>query len=606
MSMSEEQNKIEETVSESAAAENAEPSTLQDENTTASSNTASQPEEFVIHSTIVKETAMEEEPAESAKETEKNAAPEDDGIFSDLLRDAPISSLNIEEPEFGTFDVSAALEEARTITKKPKKKGSRLGKRLRQTFGASKPEEESTPKEKPEEKSAEVKPKIEEAPAETPVKEEILPMFMPESSSRKESTAAARQASTESFYSNLESMEDLISNDPHKAKPGDELNPEVEKELSFEELVNSNELFGNEKKPTSFSELLHSGFGQPETEIAEEDILVHTEKDKNSEAELAKTAAVAAAAATTAAADPADTPVVIGRTHSMPSLTDQVREMEEQKKAEKERKAKERAAAAAKREAERKRKEEEDNAVYDPKASLVDDYRYDEYLDKKRFLLSDYKKTEEYLNSQSRQGFHYVHHEGKKFYFIKGKPHDFYYKILYFAKEPSDEYWDSLEEEGWKEIDTSPSRNKRDAGWYVVRNERKDGDLTKVIENEAEKYRYFTKFSSSCRSTMFLLFVVMVCSAVSLFFQWWFKGFKAVMIASAVLFVIALWVFLVYARLLNKSRKQASLLAARLRLAENDPKYKAMLHAKDTDEELEEAWDAIDAREDDEDDEDDK
>lgn len=66
------------------------------------------------------------------------------------------------------------------------------------------------------------------------------------------------------------------------------------------------------------------------------------------------------------------------------------------------------------------------------------------------------------------------------------------------------------------------------------------------------------------------------------------------MAASAVLFLIALWIFLVYARMLSKARKQASLLSARIRLAQNDPNYLALRHAGESDEQLDTDWAKLD------------
>lgn len=240
--------------------------------------------------------------------------------------------------------------------------------------------------------------------------------------------------------------------------------------------------------------------------------------------------------------------------------------------------------------------EEDDDIVIDPEATLVDDYDYDEYEDKKRFLLSDYKKIEEYLEAQSLQGFHFTRLDGKKYYFYKGRPHNYYYQILYFAQEPEQEQWDAWQNEGWQNISQSESRHKKDAGWYIVRNELQPGELKKEIDNEEEKYRYFKKFSSSCRSTMFLLFVVMACCAVTAWLQYEFKGFIAVIIMSLVLFVIALYIFLVYARMLSKSRKQADLLAARIRLKENDPEWQKLQHPDRSDEELNEDWKGLDEK----------
>lgn len=268
---------------------------------------------------------------------------------------------------------------------------------------------------------------------------------------------------------------------------------------------------------------------------------------------------------------------------------------EERKKRQAEEEA--RAAAAAQEEsAEEYEEEDEDNIIIDPDASLVDDYHYDEYEDKKRFLLSDYRKIEDYLEAQSQQGFHYTRHEGKKYYFYKGRPHNYYYRILYFSKEPDAAQWQKWEDEGWQNISQQESRHKKDAGWYVLRNEKEAGELKADIDNEEEKYRYFRKFSSSCRSTMFLLFVVMACCAVTAWLQYEFKGFLAVIILSIVLFVIALYIFLVYARMLAKSKKQADLLAARIRLKENDPEWQKLHNPDRTDAQLEKEWDTLDEK----------
>lgn len=221
--------------------------------------------------------------------------------------------------------------------------------------------------------------------------------------------------------------------------------------------------------------------------------------------------------------------------------------------------------------------EDEDNeeAIYDPAASLVDDYHYDEYEDKKRFSTTDYKKVEEYLATESLNGFHFSRNDGRKYYFYKGKPHQYYYKVLYFTKAPDQKYWDDLAHQGWQLIDQSPSRHKKDAGWYIVRNEIHPGELPQDIDNDEEKRHYFARLASSCRSTLLLLFIVMVCCVVAIWLQYQFKGYLAVIIASAVLFAITLWTFLVYLRMLTKARKQAALLSARMRLSK-DNQYQAL------------------------------
>lgn len=437
---------------------------------------------------------------------DKNTQPEESGqgIFEDLLREAPISSLQFEEPEYDAFDVRSVIEEAKSEVHKTTKNRV-FGKRVRKP----RPTEELS--------SAPVQPaqKMEEeadhpAVAEGPLARPASPSFMELVNSEKQS--ASRQA-PKTFRELLHS--DLIGRE----------------EIEFEE-------------PLTASLMIETPVIEEPVEITEKSPVITTPEPEE----------------------------------ASPIQVEQAEDIIVTLPAQKE--------------------EEEEDAVLDPSASLVDDYNYDEYEDHKRFLLSDYKKVEDYLASQSRQGYHFVRREGKKFYFIKGKPHDYYYKVLYYAKEPSKEQFEQWREDGWKRINQAPSRHKRDAGWYILRNEAKEGELLKDIDNEAEKYRYFTRFSSSCRSTMFLLFIVMLCCALTIWLQIQFHGYMAVIAASGVLFLVALWTFLMYARLLSQSRKQASLLSARIRLADHDPAYHALRH--ETDDQLDADWDRIELDDDEE------
>lgn len=44
------------------------------------------------------------------------------------------------------------------------------------------------------------------------------------------------------------------------------------------------------------------------------------------------------------------------------------------------------------------------------------------YEERKSFLYAEYPKIEEYLQRKSNEGYHFVRHEGKKYYFRKGQP----------------------------------------------------------------------------------------------------------------------------------------------------------------------------------------
>lgn len=404
--------------------------------------------------------------ADDLKNT-NNSQENESSAFHDLLENSPISSLNISEPEFSSFDIDQAIANAREAAKTPS--SGRMARRS-------------------------ARPKVK--------------------------------------------------------------NPQS-KPATFDALTNQETTESRKKAPTTYVELLNTDF------LAEDAPEVEADPFKASL-------------------------IVSGQEEETPVIPIQE---EEPKKEEALFQVKEEETVQPDADEE---EEDEEEEVLDPGASLVDDYHYDEYEDSKRFLLSDYKKIEEYLKAQSAQGYHYVRHEGKKYYFIKGRPHQYYYRMLYFPTAPSEEQLMEWSDDGWRLIYNAPSRLRKDAGWFVMRNEKEEGELDKEIENEEEKQRYFRKFASSCRSTMFLLFIVMAICVVTCWLQYEFKGFLVVMAASAVLFVISLIMFIMYGRMMAKSRKQADLLAARVRLAKDNPEYQQMRRGEESEEELESDWDKLD------------
>lgn len=522
-----------------------------------------------------------------------NNSPEtnqDGKIFSDILKEKPLDSLQIEEPEFDSFDVQSAIQEAKTVRKAKPAGKSIFGKRNKklfkpendeevneETFFASKADRQNdtaseyqsvssaliAAQQPAEEEPAELS--LEEAEAivleETPA--EPAEPVNPEEPETKEAAEATESKTSEA------ATENKAESTP---QPAEAVEPEPEPEEVF--------------KPRTFSEILHSTQYQNNRKaIREMDTAPLLTGDKTLE-------------------DFQKSPAVYDHPNEMPKVEAPKGDEEIIYETDKnERIVQAPKPQPAAEEEPEPAAEDEDDAIFDPEASLVDDYRYDEYEDKKHFSTTDYKKIEEYLANESAQGFHYARNDGNKYYFVKAKPHTYTYRVLYFAKEPDEAYWQALEEDGWIRVNRAPSRHKRDAGWYIVRNETSAGELPKEIDNEEEKYRYFSKLSKSCRSTMFLLFIVMVCSAISIWLQMQFRGYLAVIIASAVLFFIALWIFLVYARMLSKARKQASLLSARIRLAENDPEYQALRHGAESDEDLDREWNDV-GKHSDEDDED--
>lgn len=245
--------------------------------------------------------------------------------------------------------------------------------------------------------------------------------------------------------------------------------------------------------------------------------------------------------------------------------------------------------------------ETEDDDEIEP--SLEDQENYDEedlYVDKKRFLLSQYDKEEAYLEKNSKEGYHYVRNVGKKYFFVKEEPRNYYYSISYFVVEPSAHEWRKWEQDGWKLVSRVPSKKKQEAGWFVFRNELKNDELRKEIPNEEEKFKFFKKYSNSCRSTMFLFFICMAICACAAYLQYLFNGFIAVMISCSILFVISFIFFCMYGRMLASSKKKVRLLKARLRVREREENFKneGLIDPDQSVEDLDSQWDSLEEDED--------
>ena len=252
--------------------------------------------------------------------------------------------------------------------------------------------------------------------------------------------------------------------------------------------------------------------------------------------------------------------------------------------------------------------ETEDDDEIEP--SLEDQENYDEedlYVDKKRFLLSQYDKEEAYLEKNSKEGYHYVRNVGKKYFFVKEEPRNYYYSISYFVVEPSAHEWRKWEQDGWKLVSRVPSKKKQEAGWFVFRNELKNDELRKEIPNEEEKFKFFKKYSNSCRSTMFLFFICMAICACAAYLQYLFNGFIAVMISCSILFVISFIFFCMYGRMLASSKKKVRLLKARLRVREREENFKneGLIDPDQSVEDLDSQWDSLEDEEDEDEDFDD-
>ena len=244
--------------------------------------------------------------------------------------------------------------------------------------------------------------------------------------------------------------------------------------------------------------------------------------------------------------------------------------------------------------------EEESTPVLSEEDIYDDEYDEEEeaenlYEERKSFLYAEYPKIEEYLQRKSNEGYHFVCHEGKKYYFRKGQPKTYYYSMNYFVDEPDADQWREWEADGWKLVSKSDGKKKSDAGWFTFRNEEEDGEYRKEIDNDSEKFRFFKKYSSSCRSTMFLVFICMACCVVTGLLQVYFQGYLAGIALCAGLFLISFIVFCMYGRMLRKSKKRARELKSKLRIRESRAieESKDFYDTSESEEELDTDWNTL-------------
>ena len=238
--------------------------------------------------------------------------------------------------------------------------------------------------------------------------------------------------------------------------------------------------------------------------------------------------------------------------------------------------------------------------VLDDEEDFEDEYEdndddEDLYEERKKFLYAEYPKIEQYLQDKSSEGYHFVRHEGKKYFFRKGQPKTYYYSMNYFVDEPDADQWREWESEGWKLVSKSDGKKKSDAGWFTFRNEEEDGEYRKEIDNDSEKFRFFKKYSSSCRSTMFLVFICMACCVVTGLLQVYFQGYLAGIALCAGLFLISFIVFCMYGRMLRKSKKRARELKSKLRVREirANERNKDFYDTSESEEELDTDWNTL-------------
>ena len=514
----------------------------------------------------------------------------DEAIFKDLLNDSRVQALHINEPQFDSFDVQSAIQEAKTVSEEQKTSRSLFGKLSRRNKNAAVREQKENPIVKQPQSEAtkpivsvdqtaldQIEPQedLDDGVIEREITlDELLAGQVTVQKQSTQSQPVEEQASE--VEEDLEPsfvQESLTVQEPifvHQAeKTPIEHADEDQKSFIEPPVLEETKEVEPQRKPRTFAEILNSSRYQQNQQAIENIDLMEPNTTQTFDSRMVNEAFESEKAAQSSSV------FITKQENNFDAPAQQ--EIEEQQEEQLETLKDDSMQDIDRSETRRGRRNKKNRSeVIDPDASLVDDYAYDEYTDKKHFFTSDYKKIEEYLANESAQGFHFTRKEGNRYFFVKKKPRNYLYKVLYFANEPDESYWQMLEAQGWDRVDQTPSRHKRDAGWYILRHLQKEGDLPFDIPNEEEKYRYFSKLASSCRSTLLLLVFVMICSAVSIALQYFFKGYLVVMIASAVLFAIALYIFMVYARMLSKARKQTSLLAARVRLSENNEQYQAL------------------------------
>ncbi len=196
----------------------------------------------------------------------------------------------------------------------------------------------------------------------------------------------------------------------------------------------------------------------------------------------------------------------------------------------------------------------------------------DIYEDTKRFSLDSYDKEAAYLEKQSKKGYHFVHKSGKRYYFQSGEPADYIYQVNYYSQMPTEDDVADWDDKGWVYIDRYASRNKDEAGWFILRHRDEPNKASFELFNDDQRMGYIRQYVASIRSSVFLIFICMACCVVSTFLQYRFQGPMIGVVISAVLLVVALIAYISYYRVLRRARKLLAVLKNRVRVHENQVK----------------------------------
>jgi amino acid permease len=115
--------------------------------------------------------------------------------------------------------------------------------------------------------------------------------------------------------------------------------------------------------------------------------------------------------------------------------------------------------------------------------------------------------------------------------------------------------------------------------------------VQKEIDNDEEKLRYFKKQVSSYRSTLFLIFICMVCCCITAWLQFaLYNGYYEILAGCAVVFVICFIAFMVYSRYLRINRKRAKLLRGKIKERKRQLEQN---QAAKNDSQLDEEWNSL-------------
>lgn len=119
-------------------------------------------------------------------------------------------------------------------------------------------------------------------------------------------------------------------------------------------------------------------------------------------------------------------------------------------------------------------------------------------MEKKVFkfiTVDNFEKEEQFLRDMSLEGWHFTHYEGLNYYFEKGTPKDFYYRIDYHSPNEGDkeDYLQLFEDSGWTTVFSYPIF---DGEWCYFKKEAKENENLEIFTDSDSKIELFQKIRS--------------------------------------------------------------------------------------------------------------